>query len=62
MCFNSIRKKFDLKHELTQDNYDMLKQILEAAADQYLPNQKKNQTMFPANNVFMLPLKANLKK
>ena len=39
-----IEGKHDLKHGLSAEEYEMLKQFIENGADQYLPNQKKNST------------------
>lgn len=39
-----VQGKHDLKHGLSAEEYEMLKQFIEHGADQYLPNQKKNTT------------------
>jgi len=39
-----VKGKHDLKHGLSEEEYEMLKQFIEYGADQYLPNQKKDTT------------------
>jgi len=39
-----VKGKHDLKHGLSEEEYEMLKQFIEYGADQYLPGQKKDTT------------------
>jgi len=41
---SEVKGKHDIKHGLSAEEYEMLKQFIEYGADQYLPNQKKDTT------------------
>jgi len=55
-----VKGKHDIKHGLSAEEYEMLKQFIEYGADQHLPNQKKDTTFITRKQCVLAAIESQL--
>jgi len=55
-----VKGKHDIKHGLSAEEYEMLKQFIEYGADQHLPNQKKDTTFVTRKQCVLAAIESQL--
>jgi len=57
---SEVKGKHDIKHGLSAEEYEMLKQFIEYGADQHLPNQKKDTTFITRKQCVLAAIESQL--